>query len=341
MLIVCPNCATSYMIDRATLGAAGRAVRCARCKTTWQADGLAGVPRPVTGAGAQVDDLVAVAVAVAVAVGTRGASQAPPTTDSAVDKPPVLEPEPTPVQPAIKADQPVGMVEELALRVESAAAPGPEKDTATASAEAPAEQPMPVAESPPLVPPVETAPLPESAPAELEAEEIESFAARRERLRARRTRSYRSSRWTALILVLFAFNVAVIGARNEVVRYLPQTASLFSAIGLPVNLRQLKFENVRIAKDNSNSNSNNSSVLTIEGTIASTASEPVNVPRLRFAARNAAGQEIYSWTAAPSRSTLQPGEKLDFHSRLAAPPPDATSVMVRFFSREDASAGEK
>ena len=48
--------------------------------------------------------------------------------------------------------------------------------------------------------------------------------------------------------MLVAFNVALVGARNEVVRYLPQTASLFAAIGLPVNLRNLKFENVKISK---------------------------------------------------------------------------------------------
>ncbi|MGB7658350.1 MAG: MJ0042-type zinc finger domain-containing protein, partial [Pseudolabrys sp.] len=33
MLIACPNCSTSYMIDPASLGEAGRTVRCARCKT--------------------------------------------------------------------------------------------------------------------------------------------------------------------------------------------------------------------------------------------------------------------------------------------------------------------
>src|SRR5215475_13684267 len=39
MLIVCPNCSTSYAIDPTSLGLAGRTVRCARCKGTWFADG--------------------------------------------------------------------------------------------------------------------------------------------------------------------------------------------------------------------------------------------------------------------------------------------------------------
>ena len=35
MLIVCPSCASEYMIDPGRLGAEGRTVRCASCKTTW------------------------------------------------------------------------------------------------------------------------------------------------------------------------------------------------------------------------------------------------------------------------------------------------------------------
>src|SRR5882757_10505375 len=37
MHIVCPHCTTSYAINLATLGAAGRTVRCSRCKETWLA----------------------------------------------------------------------------------------------------------------------------------------------------------------------------------------------------------------------------------------------------------------------------------------------------------------
>src|SRR5271169_5339296 len=37
MQIVCPHCSTSYAINLATLGAAGRTVRCSRCKEVWLA----------------------------------------------------------------------------------------------------------------------------------------------------------------------------------------------------------------------------------------------------------------------------------------------------------------
>jgi hypothetical protein len=194
---------------------------------------------------------------------------------------------------------------------------------------------MPTTDSPPLVPPLpQTRFIDNPAP---EAEEVESFAARRDRMRSRRENKRRSSRWTAIILVLVAFNVALVGARNEVVRYFPQTASLFAAIGLPVNLRNLKFENVKISKETEN----NVDTLIVDGTIVSTGNASTEVPRLRFSVRNVAGQEIYTWTAAPARSILEAGERLDFHSRLAAPPADAVDVLVRFMTAKDAVPGAK
>ncbi|MEJ2431759.1 MAG: DUF3426 domain-containing protein [Pseudolabrys sp.] len=156
-------------------------------------------------------------------------------------------------------------------------------------------------------------------------------------MQARRKKARRSSRWTAAALVLLALNVALIGARNDVVRYMPQTASLFAAIGLPVNLRHLRFDNVRIAREHQDG----VNILVVEGTIVSTSDKPVTVPRLRFAARDAAGQEIYTWTALPSRSVLGPGEHVDFRSRLASPPADAKNVLVRFFNAHDAALATK
>src|SRR5579871_2180398 len=35
MLIICPHCATSYQVEEAAVGPAGRSVRCARCRTVW------------------------------------------------------------------------------------------------------------------------------------------------------------------------------------------------------------------------------------------------------------------------------------------------------------------
>jgi len=305
MLIVCPNCATSYMIDRVALGAAGRTVRCARCKTSW----FAGGPEPEPELTAPADAAVAQASPAA-----RAESPAPPVppdasaTESAESAAGDIEP--PPVEPPAPAEAP---------------APQP--------AEVQAE-PVAIADAPPLVPPIEPDADPAAATDEDESEEAESFDARRQWLQARRKQSRRTSRWSALVLVLIAGNVALIGARNEVVRYLPQTAPLFAAIGLPVNLRNLKFEDVKLTTEADGG----VNMLTVQGAIASEAGKPVAVPRLRFALRNMTGQEVYSWTMQAPRSVLEPGERLPFQSRIPEPKVDAADVMVRFFTAQDAGA---
>lgn len=315
MLIVCPSCATSYQIDPGSVGATGRMVRCARCRATW----FANPPAAGTPVDAFVDGVIAEAEA----------EQAPPAG-------PAQTPEPTlPAAANIAPPDDFGG--------EAGAAPGsvpdihaPEVEIAHfAAAGEPAAETVTIDDSPSLVPPIEHMPLPE--PGAKAEDDSESFIARRRRLQAKRQKSRRSSRWTAIVLVLFAFNVALIGARNEVVRYLPQTASLFAAIGLPVNLRQLDFENVHIMRETQNG----ASILLVEGKIVSKAHKPLGVPRLRFAARNATGQEVYVWTAKPERNVLNPGESLEFQSSLVKPPADATDVMVRFFNAQDAMAGGK
>ena len=50
MHIVCPHCTTSYAIDLATLGAAGRTVRCSRCKEVWLARPEEAVAEPAMAA---------------------------------------------------------------------------------------------------------------------------------------------------------------------------------------------------------------------------------------------------------------------------------------------------
>jgi predicted Zn finger-like uncharacterized protein len=297
MLIVCPNCSTSYAIEPASLGAAGRTVRCARCSTTWFVD---------------------------------GSKPAPEMTVAAED---TTEAEGT-FTGVLRPDRPVGSsdaeAEQQPAEAEQAVSSGTQDDPATA----PAEIPAAIGDAPSVVPAIEP---PAHPNADTDSDEIENFAARRKRLQARRKQARRSSRWTALILVLFAFNVALIGARSEVVRFFPQTASLFAAVGLPVNLRNLKFENMRISKEAQEG----LSTLVVEGNIVNISTRATEVPRLRFAARDAAEQEVYTWTALPSRSILGPGEKLDFRSRFVSPPASAVDVMVRFAGAQDATPGAK
>jgi hypothetical protein len=173
------------------------------------------------------------------------------------------------------------------------------------------------------------------AAAVMSGEDIETVAARRARAAARRRLAWPLPNLPTAIMALLALNAVLIGWRADVVRIAPQMASLYAAIGLPVNLRGLVFANVATTTETQDG----VPVLVVEGTIASRASRPTEVPRLRFSVRNRHAQEIYAWTALPNRSLLAPGETLEFRSRLASPPPDGEDVAVRFFSRRDLVAG--
>ena len=284
-MIVCPACATSYMVDPASLGPSGRTVRCARCKSTWFAGG------PEEKVAGFVADVIAEAEASEGVAPRRHAS------------------------------------DDFGAEPDAPAAALPQETEPDQHAQ------LPHGDAPPIAPTGSELPPPARA---FESDGGDGFVARRARMQERRKVKRRSSKWTALILVLLGFNVALIGARNEVVRHFPQTASLFAAIGLPVNLRSLSFEDVKITKEERDG----VPILNVEGNIVSVAKRPVEVPRLRFAIRNSSGQEIYAWTVAPPRSILEPGDKTEFRSRLASPPAEAADVMVRFVGAQDDAAAK-
>jgi predicted Zn finger-like uncharacterized protein len=314
MLIVCPNCATSYEVNAASLGPTGRSVRCIRCAHVWFAANTAALAAI---AKAHRADLAAMSAASA-----DGNTQPADASEAAgpgvsvsetVDEGFTAAP---PSPPAAPPDRPA------ATSAESSA---PHGDGAAA-----AEPVLSISDAPPLAPvdPAAGA-LPDDP---IVGEDIETVAARRAALEASRRRfRWPLSRWPTAVLVLLTLNAALIGFRVQVVQRLPQTATLYAAIGLPVNLRGLLFSNVTTEKEANEG----VQVLVVEGTIANTTAQLAEVPRLRFAVRDEHGHEIYTWTARPPRNELAPGATLAFRSRLASPPPEAHDVLVRFFNRRD------
>ena len=119
------------------------------------------------------------------------------------------------------------------------------------------------------------------------------------------------------------------------VRVAPGTASLFAAIGLPVNLRGLALSDITTTKEAHDG----ATILVVQGTITNVSKQPRDVPRIRLAMRNDKGIEVYSWTSLPERTTLAPGDSQPFQTRLASPPPEGIVVEVRFFHRRDIPRG--
>jgi predicted Zn finger-like uncharacterized protein len=132
-----------------------------------------------------------------------------------------------------------------------------------------------------------------------------------------------------------ALVLALIIWRSDAVRLLPQTAAFYKMVGLDVNLRGLAFKDLKIT----NETVEGKPVLVIEGVIVGDTRKAVELPRLRFSVRDAQDAEIYAWNAVLEQTTLKPGERAWFKSRLASPPPEARNIDVRFFSKRDLAGG--
>jgi predicted Zn finger-like uncharacterized protein len=316
MLIVCPSCATSYDVDAASLRPNGRQVRCVRCRSVWHAE--------LT----QAEKLIAAAEALAP---VRRAVEAMAEV-VAEDWPPAEE-------------QPVTAETEAADEPEpSSGAVEEEPPAPPENVEAPSQPSELEVESPPIAPedldtgdPAAQAEVAEAEPPAL-PEDVESVAAPRYPSKSRRDKlSWPLSRLQSAILALVIIDAFIVGWRADFVSALPQTASFYAVIGVPVNLRGLKFDDLATTSEQHEG----VPILVVEGNVINGAGKIVDVPRLRFAVRNAAREEIYSWTAAPPRALLSPNEAVGFRTRLASPPPDAHDVLVRFVNRIDLLAGAR
>lgn len=312
MLIVCPSCATSYEVALATLSPQGRQVRCTRCRTIWHAEL------------SSADKLLAAAAAIA------------PAPEMAGIEPVVATAAAAPVRSLPENELPVPDV--------AAQASAAETDPPPSAGAANVGEDSAHVDAPPIVPaddaaaPIDVAAADSAAPAHEPAEDIETIAARRMRRRAkRRTMRFPLSRLQAGILTLALVNLVLVAWRTDVVRAMPQTASFYAMLGLPVNLRGLTFDNVLTSTEQHDG----VPILVIEGSVYNGTRKAEEVPRLKFIVRNAARQEIYSWAAVPTRNVLQPGETEPFRARLASPPADAHDLVVRFVNRRDILAGNR
>jgi predicted Zn finger-like uncharacterized protein len=127
-------------------------------------------------------------------------------------------------------------------------------------------------------------------------------------------------------LALAAALTGLLVERAAVVRHVPETARLYAAIGLPVNLRGLELRSVASQV----TGTGGEAVLTVEGEIANPMPRAAEVPQLLIALLAEDGQALYTWTSEPPRKTLEGGETTRFRVRLAAPPLEGRDVLVRF-----------
>lgn len=125
--------------------------------------------------------------------------------------------------------------------------------------------------------------------------------------------------------------LAVIPLRATVVAALPGTASLYRAVGLPVNLVGLSIEEVV----SSLGQENGAPVLVVTGIVRNVSGSDRPVLPLQLAIASEAGQTLYSWSARAAEAELASGAQTKFRVRLASPPPAGRRIEVTFREGRD------
>lgn len=306
MLIVCPSCATAFRVSISALGEDGRQVRCAQCRAVWLATPESALAEPVA-------------------------------AEAAFDEPKAPASDPSPQAAMDDADWGAAFAEEAKDKGDTPPEAGSDGEDA-------GHADFPVAEAPSLAPDIVAEPLPQRRDPEPRqtgnrrgATAGGSDGAKRRKLPSAMARIPVSRLRLSPSATILALGAAILGlfylGREQIVRTVPDAASVYERMGVPVNLRGVDFRDVKGA----NEMVDGVIVLVVEGQLVNITSRSIDLPRLRLAVRDASGKEIYTWTATAPKPQLGPGEAVAFRSRLASPPPDGANVEVRFFTRLDAA----
>jgi predicted Zn finger-like uncharacterized protein len=249
MLIACPNCGTSYGVEMATLRPPkgwSRQVRCHRCHCVWQAEL------------SHADKLVVAANAVA------------------------------PVRRAMAAAaQAAAHAAAHAANHAETWSPPLERATALLANELEAATTTGSARKPILAERLPAAPTAVEACAAAVAAFLGTVATRVARCywRARR-QDWRLQDWRPqisrlrlIIVGLILADAAIISWRTDLVWVMPQTASFYAELGLPVNVRGVQFEAITAAAERHDGEP----VLIVKGEIGNGTNTVQAVPHLRFA----------------------------------------------------------
>ena len=144
----------------------------------------------------------------------------------------------------------------------------------------------------------------------------------------------RTARLAAFVLLV---SILVLGfaLRTDLVRWYPSLAGLYTAIGLPVNIVGLEFENEKTLM----SFRNGKQVMLITARVRSISDFTVRVPPVLVSLLDASGAATYEWSVTLQAAEMGPGDILDFSTEVSAPPEGAVTVRLSFTNpRGDAAA---
>jgi predicted Zn finger-like uncharacterized protein len=133
--------------------------------------------------------------------------------------------------------------------------------------------------------------------------------------------------WLGLILVILAIGYSLVRYRQEISVIWPQSAGVYSSLGLKVNAQGIDFARVDYRRENEDGQA----VLAVTGNIINSGTRELPVPQnVRVTLSDANNHELYHWSFTPNVQSLKPGQSSPFLTRLSSPPAAARHLEVRF-----------
>ena len=133
--------------------------------------------------------------------------------------------------------------------------------------------------------------------------------------------------WIGLIGVVLLIGLSAVRYRQEITVIWPQSAGVYSRLGMKVNTQGIDFVHVDYHRESEDGQI----VLAVTGQIVNNGTRELPVPQIiRVTLSDAGNHELYHWNFAPGAQTLKPGQALPFTTRLSSPPASARHLEVRF-----------
>jgi predicted Zn finger-like uncharacterized protein len=202
-------------------------------------------------------------------------------------------------------------------------------------------QPGPVPEEPDIAPePVIAAPVSETAPepepvgetsAAEPAPRPRGFAAMNAPVEHQRLAwlpmAGIAAGWAGLIAVVLLIGLSAVRYRQEITVIWPQSAGVYSSLGMNVNAHGVDFAHVDYHRESEDGQV----VLAVTGAIVNNGTRELPVPpTIIVTLSDANNHEIYHWPFASGVQTLKPKQSVPFVTRLSSPPSAARHLEVRF-----------
>jgi predicted Zn finger-like uncharacterized protein len=133
--------------------------------------------------------------------------------------------------------------------------------------------------------------------------------------------------WAGLIAVVLLIGVSAVRYRQDIAVIWPQSAGVYSSLGLKVNASGIDFRQVTYNRESEDGQV----VLSVTGMIVNGGNRELPVPQtVRVTLSDANNHELYHWTFKPTATVLRPGQSVPFTTRLSSPPAAARHLEVRF-----------